>query len=120
MRPRTVTCSPFSGRNRNSLADERNITTRILADSSFRVKYKWPESGMRRLEISPSTQQSENCRSTSDRTAETKAWTDQTCRSGARNWKPSWSDISMKVRRESYGEDQFTLRWKECFRKCIA
>src|SRR5271169_6393477 len=97
MRPRTVTCSPFSGRNRNSLADDRNITTRICAASSFSVKYKWPESGMRRLEISPSTQQSEYSRSMCDRTAETSARTVQTRRSGGRNWNPSWSAVPIEL-----------------------
>ncbi len=101
MRPRTVTCSPFSGRNRNSFADERNITTRICALSSFNVKYRCPESGLRRLEISPSTQQSEYSRSRCVRTAATSARTVQTRRSGGRKWKPSWSVSSMGL--------QFTL-----------
>ena len=95
MRPRTVTCNPFSGRKRRSLAEERNITTRICADSSLRVKYKCPESGTRRLEISPSTQQSEYSRSISERTADTSAPTVQTRRSGGRNWNPSWSAMPM-------------------------
>src|SRR5207302_376022 len=102
MRPRTVTCNPFSGRNRSSFADERDITTRICADSSFSVKYKWPESGMRRLEISPSTQQSEYSRSMCDRTAETRARTVQTRRSGGRNWNPSWSTISIQSQLRSF------------------
>jgi len=96
-RPRTVTCNPFSGRKRSNFAAERNITTRICAASSFSVKYRCPESGMRRFEISPSTQQSEYWRSTSPRTAATRARTDQICRSSARNWKPSWSGISMML-----------------------
>src|ERR1022692_4086153 len=89
MRPRTVTCRPFSGRNRRSLADDRNMTTRICADSSFKVKYKWPESGMRRLEISPSTQQSEYSRSMCERTAETSAPPGQAGRFGGQKWNPS-------------------------------
>src|SRR5437667_254165 len=97
MRPRTVTCNPFSGRNRNSFAAERNITTRICELASFSVKYRWPESGMRRFEISPSTQQSEYSRSRCVRTADTSARTVQTRRSGGRNWKPSWSVCSMKL-----------------------
>src|ERR1700687_6194828 len=105
MRPRTVTCNPFSGRKRSSLADDRNITTRICADSSFSVKYKWPESGMRRFEISPSTQQSEYSRSMCDRTAETSARTVQMRRSGGRNWNPSWSDISI------ISANKFPRRW---------
>ena len=97
MRPRTVTCNPFSGRNRSSLAEDRNITTRICAASSFKVKYKCPESGMRRLETSPSTQQSEYSRSMCDRTADTSARTVQTRRSGGRNWNPSWSAVLMSL-----------------------
>src|ERR1700730_16241481 len=96
-RLRTVTCNPFSGRKRSSFADERNITTRICADSSFSVKYKWPESGMRRFEISPSTQQSEYSRSMCERTAETSARTVQMRLSGGRKWNPSWSDISISL-----------------------
>src|SRR5882724_11062674 len=101
MRPRTVTCSPFSGRNRNSFEEDRNITTRICAFSSFRVKYRCPESGFRRLEISPSTQQSEYSRSRCVRTAATSARTVQMRRSGGRKWKPSWSVSCMDF--------QFTL-----------
>src|SRR5580658_910813 len=95
MRPRTVTCRPFSGRKRSRFALERNITTRICELSSLSVKYKWPESGFRRLEISPSTQQSEYSRSMWERTAETSARTVQTRRSGGQNWKPSWSEVAM-------------------------
>src|SRR5271157_961614 len=107
MRPRTITCNPFSGRNRSSFADERNITTRICALSSFSVKYKWPESGMRRFEISPSTQQSEYSRSMCDRTAETSARTVQMRRSGGRNWNPSWSAVSMRFLPRSSGANFF-------------
>src|SRR5579864_4478073 len=91
MRPRTTTCKPSAGRKRSSRAEERNITTRICAFPSLRVKYRWPESGARKFEISPSTHASEYSRSMCERTAATRSRTFHTRRSGGRKLKPIWS-----------------------------
>ena len=48
-RPRSTTCIPSAGRNLNSRACDRNITTRICAFPSFSVKYKMPRIGRAKI-----------------------------------------------------------------------
>ena len=53
--PKASTCMPSSSSKRTRRPRPLNSTAEIWAPSSLRVKYAWPEPGVRRFEISPST-----------------------------------------------------------------
>ena len=53
-RARAITRMPSAGRKRRNVLFGLNIAQRICALASFRLKYRWPDDGREKFEISPS------------------------------------------------------------------